>query len=115
MTDQISRLLRLADEAGLAGVERSVSYGTPSLKVRGKFLARLTDDATLAIKCPREDKAMLMEAEPDYYYETDHYRGYDAFLIRLESIDDSRLLARLEGAWKMQAGARLIRSRTPQN
>ncbi len=109
--DGIERLLRLADGAGLAGVERGVSYGTASLKVRGRFMARLKDADTLVIKCPVEEKAMLMEAEPQFYYQTDHYRGYDAVLVRLDAIDDGRLLARLERAWSLQAGARLVTAR----
>ncbi len=109
--DQIDRLLSLAAAARLAGVERSVSCGTPSLKVRGKFLARLYDATTLAIRCPLEEKALLMEAEPQFYFETDHYRGYDAFLVRLDVIDDARLTARLERAWVMQAGKRAVAAR----
>ena len=106
MTDQIDRLLHLAEAAGLPGVERGTSYGTPSVKLGGKFLARLKDGTTLAIRCPAAEKAMLMEAEPAFFFETDHYRGYDAFLVRLDVIDDERLLRRLESAWRMQAVAR---------
>jgi hypothetical protein len=101
--DPIDRLLRLAAKAGLAGLERSVSYGTPSIKLRGKFLARLKDDTTLVIRCPLDEKDMLMAAEPDFYFQTDHYVGHPAMLVRLEAIDDARLTARLEQACAMQA------------
>ena len=111
MTDGVDRLLRLAAGGALAGVERGVSYGTPSLKVRGKFLARLKDAETLVLRCPLEEKALLVQAEPEFYFETDHYRGHDAVLVRLAVIDDARLLARLERAWTMQAGARLVDER----
>ena len=106
MADALDRLLRLADQAGLAGVERSTSYGTPSLKLRGKFLGRLFDADTLVIRCPAEEKAALMQAEPEFFFETDHYRGHDAMLVRLGAIDDARLTARLERAWLMQARKR---------
>jgi hypothetical protein len=104
----IERLLRLAAEAGLEGVEASTAYGTPAIRVRGKFLARVKDDDTLVMRCPLEDKAMLMAAEPAFYFETDHYRGHDAMLIRVAGIDDGRLLARLTVAWRMQAGRRAV-------
>jgi hypothetical protein len=100
--DPIDRLLRLAAEAGLAGLERSISYGTPSLKLRGKFLARLKDEATLVIRCPLDEKEVLMAAEPAYFFQTDHYVGYPAVLVRLGAIDDARLKARLEQACAMQ-------------
>ena len=112
--DQVERLLRLAAAASLAGVERSVSYGTPSLKLRGKFMARLSNAETLVIRCPVEEKAMLIEAEPRYYFETDHYRGYDAILVHVRRIDDERLTARLIRAWEMQAGKRLRAARDAQ-
>ncbi len=108
---QITRLLRLAEAGGLAGVVESVSCGTPSLKVRGKFLARLKDDATLVVRCPVDEKEMLMAAEPELYFQTDHYVGYDAMLVRLDAIDDARLSARLERAWLMQAGKRAVAAR----
>lgn len=107
----IDRLLRLADAAGLSGLERGLSYGTPGLRVRGKFLAREKDPGTLVMRCPVDEKAILIEAEPMVYFETDHYRGYDAILIRLGEIDDARLMARLETAWLTQAGERLVRKR----
>ena len=109
--DGIDRLLRLAGAAGLSGVERGLSFGTPGLRVRGKFLAREKEPGTLVMRCPVDEKAMLIEAEPRFYFETDHYRGYDAVLIRLGKIDDARLMARLERAWLMQAGKALVRKR----
>ena len=104
----IARLLAIVADAALPGVEQSISYGTPSLKVRGKFMARLRDDETLVVKCPREEKSMLMEAAPEIFYETDHYKGHDSFLVRLAAADDRTLRGRLETAWRMQAPPRLL-------
>ena len=109
--DPIDRLLCLAAGADLPGLERSTSYGTPSLNLRGKFLGRLFDAETLVIRCPVEEKTMLMQAEPQFYFQTDHYRGYDAMLVRLARIDDARLAARLERAWLMRAGPRDLQAR----
>ncbi len=99
----MARLLRLAASAGLAGVEPGTSYGTPSLKLRGKFLARLRDPETLVIRCPLDEKEVLMDAEPQFFFQTDHYVGYPAVLVRLAAVDDARLTARLERACAMQA------------
>ena len=71
-------------------------------------MARLRDAETLVVRCPLDEKSMLMEAEPAVFYETDHYRGYDAILVRLDAADDTTLRGRLERAWRMQAPARLI-------
>ena len=109
----ISRLLGLAAASGLTGVTEGVSYGTPSLRVRGRFLARLKDDETLVLRCPEEEKEVLLAAEPEFYFQTDHYIGYPALLIRLAIIDDQRLAARLESAWAHQAGQRAVTARAP--
>jgi hypothetical protein len=101
--DPMQRLLALAAKAGLSDMEKGTSYGTPSLRRRGQFLARLKDDTTLVIRCPLEEKEILIAAEPAFYFQTDHYLGHPALLVRLDAIDDARLTARLERAWAMQA------------
>ncbi|MDB5525428.1 MAG: hypothetical protein JWM58_3191 [Rhizobium sp.] len=78
-------------------VEPGTSYGTPSFKVRGKLLTRLKEDGdSLLIKSvPPEERAMLVEASPDLYYFTDHYRDYPMVLIRLSHADPDVVTALL--------------------
>ena len=47
------------------GVEESRSYGTPALKVKGKFLARLRSEAEggLAIQCDFMERETLMQSD----------------------------------------------------
>ena len=45
---------------------------------------------TLVVTCPLEEKEMLMAAAPGIYFETDHYRGWPAVLVRIEEIDAGR-------------------------
>ena len=49
------------------GVEVETSYGTPALKVKGKFMARLRTEAEgwLAIRCDFIDREILLQAAPD--------------------------------------------------
>jgi hypothetical protein len=49
---------------------------------------------------------MLMEAAPEIYFETDHYVGWPAVLVR-RSIGDAELAHRLEQAWHLQAPKKL--------
>ncbi len=106
-----SRIERLAEARGLPGISRSTSYGTPSLRVRDKSFLRLKDSATLVLLCPAEQKALLMEISPDIYFETSHYVGYPAVLIRLARISDEELSLRLEDAWRFKAPTRLAAQR----
>ncbi len=73
-------------------VEESTSYGTPSLKVKKKFLLRLKEDGeSIAIKIGFDEREMLMAADPDAFYLTDHYRPYPAMLVRLPKVTRDQL------------------------
>ena len=96
----------------LPDVEAGTSYGTPSWKVRGKFFARLRDDDTVLVaKVEKGEKQLLMEAEPDKFFETPHYQGYGYVLVRLEAIGEDELAEVLEDAWRLAAPKRLVRER----
>lgn len=101
----IHRAFRLCDH--LPGVEIASWYGTASLKVGGKGFARIKSPGVLVVLLPLEIKELLMEQEPDIYFETDHYKGWPAFLIRLAAIDDEALRHRLEMAWLQKAPKQL--------
>jgi hypothetical protein len=89
--------------ASLPGVIESTSYGTPALKTGKKLLARVKDARTLVVMCELEEKAALMEAAPDLYFETDHYKGWPAILVHVDAISDAELVHRLECAIRLQA------------
>ncbi len=100
-----------ARAARLPGVEDATAYGTPALKVRKKLLARVKDADTLVIMCPVEEKEMLIEAAPAIYFETDHYKGWSAGLVRVSQIGAAELRVQLERAWRLQAPKRLVSAR----
>jgi hypothetical protein len=101
--------LRLAHD--LPGVEEGTCYGTPAVRVAGKFLARLREDGALAIRCPFEDRSILMEEYPAAFYVTDHYADYPAVLIRLSKVRLDVLRAVVEKAWRRVAPKRLVAER----
>jgi len=104
MTDEdlLARAARLA--ADLPGVETAPHYGRLWLKVGGKTLAGpCREPGALAVHCPVELKEALIEARPDLYYDTDHFRGWPAVLVRMEAIDDATLKDRLQAAWRDRA------------
>jgi hypothetical protein len=51
---------------------------------------------------------MLMEIDPQVYFETDHYMGWPAVLVRMKKISDAKLRYTLEQAWRLKAPKRLI-------
>jgi len=94
----------------LPGVEESTSYGTPSLKVKGKILSRLRTEAegALALRCDFLDRQILLQADPDAFFVTDHYLNYPMILVRLDKVRRSALPDLLERAWRMVAPTRLV-------
>ncbi|MGD9914929.1 MAG: MmcQ/YjbR family DNA-binding protein [Rhizobiaceae bacterium] len=114
MADLQPAFARLAAAAaGLPEVEQSTWYGTPALKVRGKGFARVKDADTVVLMASLEDKEMLFAAAPDIYFETDHYRGWPAMLVRIHAIGDDELARRLSIAWALKAPKALLRQ-SPQ-
>lgn len=86
----------------LTGVERSTSYGTAALKVRGKLMARLKEDGeTLVLKTTFDDRQRLLAAQPDVFYLTDHYVSYPWILVRLPLIDGAFFSELITEAWRL--------------
>jgi hypothetical protein len=92
------------------GVEVTTSYGTPSLKVRRKFMCRLrTDPDALVVRVVHlGEKEALLQGYPDAFFTTPHYDGYPAVLVRLEAVDPTELAELIEEAWRIQAPKKLV-------
>jgi len=105
MTDDLSfayhRLKRAA--FGLPEVEEGTSYGAPALKVRGKGIAVVKGPDTVAVMVALDEKEMLLEAAAELYFETPHYHGWPAMLVRIRLISDEELAHRLRKAWLLKA------------
>jgi hypothetical protein len=89
----------------LPGVEESTAYGFPALKVRGKLLAcvpasRSAEPGSLVVRVDFDDRSELLAADPDVYYVTDHYVGYNAVLVRVSRVNPDMLRDLLGMAYK---------------
>jgi len=92
----------------LPGAEESTSYGTPALKVRKKLFARLREEGdVLVVKVDRDERAALIESEPDVYYVTPHYENYGYVLVRLEAVERDHLREILTDSWRLAAPRKL--------
>jgi hypothetical protein len=94
----------------LPGAEESTSYGTPAVKVKGKLLSRLRTEAegALALRCDFMDRQILLQAAPDVFFLTDHYRDYPMILVRLDKIGRAELADVVLRGWRMVAPRKLI-------
>jgi hypothetical protein len=91
-------------------VEEGIAFGTPALRVRGKFLCRLrTDPDALVIRVlDLADAEALLLGQPDVFFSTPHYDGWPYVLVRLEAIAPAQLEELIEDAWRLRAPKRLI-------
>jgi len=81
-----------------------------AFSIRGKgfaWEARERDGGGLAVRVQRDEKELILDSDPDVYYETPHNRGFPAVQIRVEAIAEEELRERLEDAWLIQAQKRL--------
>jgi hypothetical protein len=92
------------------GVETSTSYGTPSLKVRDKFMCRLrtNPDALVIRVSDMGEREALLQGQPDAFFSTPHYDGAPYVLVRLEVVDPTELAELVEEAWRIRAPKRLV-------
>ena len=107
MDSIFARLIRLAGNAGLPGVEQSTTYGNPALKVGGKAFVSVKNNETLALSIAIADKEQLLEMAPEIYFQTDHYKGWPSLPVRAAVIGDDELRGRLVNAWLFRAPKRL--------
>ena len=88
----------------LPEAEESTSYGTPAFKVRKKLFARLREEGDiLVIRVDRDERAALIESEPEIYFMTPHYENYGFVLVRLEAVERDELREILIESWRLAA------------
>jgi len=80
------------------GVEKGKSYGSPAYLLNGKFFTRLRreDESVVLLEVPFDEREMLMEAEPQTFHFTAHYKDYPSVLARIETLHPGSFRAFLE-------------------
>jgi len=96
---------------GFPGASEGTSYGQPAFLVNKKFLTRLRreDDSLVLLEVPFDEREMLIEAEPETFHFTAHYKDYPAVLARLSSLHPGSLQSFLERRWRKIAPKKLVR------
>jgi hypothetical protein len=96
----------------LPGVEDGTSYGRPCLKAHGKFLTRLFEDGESLVcpSVPLDEREMLIEAEPDIFHVTDHFRSYPYVLIRLADAHPGTVERLITRQWRATTPKTLLRA-----
>lgn len=93
----------------------SKSYGQPAVKVASNERAFLFTgheaDTSFGLAMDLDTIELLKETDPDTFWQTAHYVGWEAVLIRYDSRDPGRVREIIEGSRDWVAAKPKVRSR----
>ena len=79
----------------LPDTERGTSYGKPAVKVASNGRAFLfpshEPDTSFSVAIDLDTIEMLKATDPDTFWQTPHYEGWEGVLIRYDSRDEERV------------------------
>jgi hypothetical protein len=91
----------------LPGTTEGLSHGTPAFYVNKKILVRLWENGEVLV-VHTDEREKWMQADPETFFITDHYRNYPYMLIRLDKVQPDVLKQLLTAAWLKKASKTLI-------
>jgi hypothetical protein len=75
-------------------------YGQPAPKVNGKaFVSQGREEGSFHVPAPHEEKAVLLETDPETFWQTPHYEGWPGLLVHYGSADPERVALVITRAW----------------
>jgi hypothetical protein len=78
----------------LPGTERSTSWGKPAVKVAANGRAFLFPsheaDTSFGVAIDLDTIELLKATEPETYWQTPHYEGWEGVLVRYDAKDEER-------------------------
>src|ERR1700684_103980 len=82
----------------LPGTELSTSYGKPAVKVNGRAFLYTGHEQTTSfgVAIDLDTVEMLKETDPDTFWQSPHYQGGPAVLIRYGGADPERVRSVIE-------------------
>ena len=99
----------------LPGTERGTTYRMPTVKVaangRGFAWTGGEPDTSFAVWLEPGTVEMLMETDPDTFWQSPHYAGSSAVLIRYSSADPERVRHVIEQAHDLAVAMKPVRKR----
>ena len=83
----------------IPGTDERLWFNQPSVFIHDRFLAKThhKEDAVTLQVGSMEMRDMMLEAEPELFYITDHYRKFPFVLVRLSSLTATVLKEMLVG------------------
>lgn len=84
----------------LPATETGTSYGQPGVKVNGKaFVSAGREPGSFHVRASHEEKALLIETDPNTFWQTAHYANLPGLLVHCGSRDPEHVQLVVERAW----------------
>jgi hypothetical protein len=103
----------------LPDTELGSSYGKPAVKVASNGRAFLfpshEPDTSFGVSIDLDSIEMLKATDPDTFWQTPHYEGWEGLLIRYDSKDPDRVREVIERARSFVAAKPKARPRKPKS
>jgi len=104
----------------LPGVEEGVAWGSPALKLKGKWISvipthKSAEPDSLAVRVDFERREELLAEAPDVFYVKPHYVGYPVVLVRLSKVAPEAMKDLLIGACRHVAAESAAKRRPRSN
>ena len=105
------KLKNAALALGLPEVEETTSWGEPCLKAHKKLWVWWSphEDAPV-FKMAKEEREMLIEAEPETFFCTPHYQAHNLILMHPENLDMAWVKHTLVRTWRAQSPKRFLKA-----
>lgn len=101
----------LALAMGLPQVTEAAPWGHPCLKAHGKMWCWWSPYVDAAVfRASRDEREMLIAADPDTFCLHPHYQAHDLVLVRAGRIDPDWARARLLRQWREAAPKRWLKA-----
>jgi hypothetical protein len=104
-------LKALALSLDLPEITDTTAWGHPCLKAHGKMWCWWSPYVDAAVfKCDPDERAMLLEADPETFLLHPHYAPHALILVRAGRIDKGWATARLIRQWREAAPKRWLKA-----
>lgn len=94
----------------LPDATEKTAWSMPTFRVAGKMFATLPEEETsVAVRCPKEERAELVLAEPGKFWIAGHEAQFAWVRVRLAALEDeAELRDILADSWRQAAPGRLL-------
>lgn len=84
----------------LPDVEMGSWWNTPCPKINGKgLISPSREPGSFGLMVHKDEKPLLLETDPETFWQTDHYRNYPMLLVRYGTPARERIELYIQRAW----------------